>query len=235
LVWSDPTADLKLIIDGKRYYWVEVMEKYNPPALRILITSKDYSEKLSEYNPKKPDGPWWYSEEDRKHYWNNNYCIEFMIEENLFLADCGEVSFVDHHATFCNINYRTCLDKGLGKDRAASFLFSRLAAEDSDIEYFNLGEDRNGVIIPNRYLRSAYAWIVLTLTKDFTAIGSVSTGDDIADSLVRSIMLFFGIRDFERSKKLAQLFKNEAELRVTIAKTLSRTFKIPDYRSFEIY
>jgi len=41
--------DFSQLIEGKRFYWVEVMRKYRPKACRILITDEEYTGRLEEY------------------------------------------------------------------------------------------------------------------------------------------------------------------------------------------
>jgi hypothetical protein len=112
LDWSD-------ITDGRRFYWVGVMQ-YRPVACRILLTEEDRENELEPYDPSLRDGPWWRSARTARDYWNGEYCIEFMLEAEVPIADVTGLRFVKHHATRCSINYRTCPDCGHEAGRAAA-------------------------------------------------------------------------------------------------------------------
>ena len=88
--------DWEKLIENKRFYWVGAMQ-YTPRACRILITEKDRDEKLKPYLPAEGDGPWWADDEKDKHYWNGNYCLEFMLEDEIPLSSISELRFVRHH------------------------------------------------------------------------------------------------------------------------------------------
>src|SRR5579884_811025 len=45
------------LIRGKKTYWVEDVEKYSPPACRLLVTDEDRND-LEPYDPVLDDGPW---------------------------------------------------------------------------------------------------------------------------------------------------------------------------------
>lgn len=101
--------DWKTLIANKRYYWVESLA-YGVKACRILVTEEDRSDILEEYDPTRHDGPWWFDEKNDTHYWNGNYCLEIMIENDVDIDDCLTIDFVDHHRQFCNILPLHCED-----------------------------------------------------------------------------------------------------------------------------
>ncbi len=76
-----------MLIEGRRFYWVEAMTAYRPHAYRILITDRDlnHSRLLTPYDPYSDKGP--LRERDGVWYWNYDYTSEFMFEGDLDLAE----------------------------------------------------------------------------------------------------------------------------------------------------
>jgi len=99
------------LVEGKRAYWVGVM-RYSPTACRILITEKDRDGELLPYDPKTGNGPWWHDTNQDRHYWNGEYCLEFMFEDVIPLSDLTELRFVTHHPRRCSIDPNSCPDRG---------------------------------------------------------------------------------------------------------------------------
>jgi hypothetical protein len=115
--------DWEKLIENKRFYWIGAMQ-YTPRACRILITEKDRDEKLKPYLPGEGDGPWWANEENDKHYWNGDYCLEFMLEGEIPLSAISELRFVRHHQVRCSISPGSCPDRGHGRDHGAARLLA---------------------------------------------------------------------------------------------------------------
>lgn len=128
------------IIEDKNYYWVETIEKYSPPACRILITGQNYDSdpELIPYDPTDGDGPWWLDESENVHYRNGDICLEIMLEAELGLAACKEISFVKHHDEMCSVEATTCVDLGLGHQEAAARFLAGIISEDLDVRTLNL-------------------------------------------------------------------------------------------------
>lgn len=113
-------------------YWVEVGD-YQIKAPRILLTGKTYSASsgLLPYDPSKGNGPWWFDAASNTHYFNNDYCLELLIERELALADCDELDFVNHHADFCSLNRtspKSCLELGRRSTDAGRLFCASAAA-----------------------------------------------------------------------------------------------------------
>ncbi len=119
------------LIQDKRYYWVESIA-YGVPACRILITSNDYMEKLEEYDPTLKNGPWWYDLENGLHYWNGNYCLEIMLEQDLDIQESIGTDFVDHHPQYCSIGSARCATRGLQRDPAGALFVAALVGQGID-------------------------------------------------------------------------------------------------------
>lgn len=113
------------LIADRRYFWVESIA-YGIEACRILITANDWSDTLIPYDPTRGDGPWW-TDGQGNHYWNGQFCLEVMFEDDLPLETATGLSFVGHHPHFCNIDPATCGYRGFRADAAgAEFLATLL-------------------------------------------------------------------------------------------------------------
>jgi hypothetical protein len=123
--------DFKALIQNKKFYWVEAITQYKPPACRILITDIDRSNQLTPYDPTIRDGPWWHDISSDTHYYNGMYCLEFMIEDQVPIDDLEGISFVKHHGNFCSImrdHPYDCPQIGAGADSGgARFLITAAA------------------------------------------------------------------------------------------------------------
>ena len=94
------TFDWKALLQDMDAYWVESIP-YRPRALRILLTERDRSSKLEKYDPTDPSGPWWYDAKNDIHYWNGKFCLEIMVERDLYVRKAIEIDFVRHHPKQC--------------------------------------------------------------------------------------------------------------------------------------
>lgn len=116
LNWDD-------LVGSKRCYWVGVM-KYKPLACRILITDRNRDKNLKPYLCEQGDGPWWKDVKKNLHYWNGDYCLEFMLEDELSLSSVSRLRFVRHHEKRCSISPTSCPDRGHTGARAAARLLA---------------------------------------------------------------------------------------------------------------
>lgn len=119
------SLDWSSLAEGMKWYWVGVM-RYSPQACRILITDQDHPE-LLPYDPFKRDGPWWCSKKTGKHYWNGEYCLEFMLEDSISFSDVAKLEFVDHHRYQCSISAGSCPDRGHDASTGAARLLAGAA------------------------------------------------------------------------------------------------------------
>lgn len=108
------------LIAGKKTYWLETIP-YKPTACRILITDHDYSAHFRAYDPRTDLGPW--IVEDGQHYYNGNFCIEFVVESDVALESVTNIDFVDHPKNQCCLRDVVCEEKGYpAADGGAIFL-----------------------------------------------------------------------------------------------------------------
>ncbi len=96
---------LNTILQDASVYWVDSITRYNPPAIRYLVSSQDRALHggLTKVDLTQKTGPWWHDTATDTHYYNGTYCLEIMVERELTLADCTAVDFVTHHESFCSV------------------------------------------------------------------------------------------------------------------------------------
>jgi len=87
--------DWKTIARDRNIYWVEA-RRYNNPAYRFLITSRDLSgdKRLQSYDPETDIGP--LRKKRGVWYWNRKCTSEFMVDQDISLSDVVSFDFVSH-------------------------------------------------------------------------------------------------------------------------------------------
>ena len=96
------------IIRDNKVYWVEAITKYRPSAYRFLITDRDLSNStlVQSYDPTRAEGPLRLRGEE--WYWSGKYTSEFMLDANLPLRRCVEISAIKHRADLCRLHRPRC-------------------------------------------------------------------------------------------------------------------------------
>ncbi len=195
------------IIQGKRFYWVEVMD-YSPKACRILITDIDYDSDpaLTPYDPAAGDGPWWREGPDGIHYRNGNICLEFMLEFELSVSACKSINCVKHHNQYCCIDASSCTDLGLGHQEAAARFLAGLIGEDTDISKANFDEGS---------IKGGWWWLAASWPKK-GYMGDVGKGDVNSPALARAVASAYYRQRDDDFLKLAGLFYNKNSLQSSV-------------------
>lgn len=115
---------------GRRFYWVEAMDKYSPPAYRILMTDRDLSssKRVTSYDPKTDGGP--LKEQNGEWFWNTKCTSEFMIDRNLDLSECSGFEFITHNPNYCRLNGQSCPDRAQHTQVTAGRLLAFILGND---------------------------------------------------------------------------------------------------------
>lgn len=214
--------DFAELVQGKRYYWVEAIDEYKPHALRILITDKIHDE-LSPYDPKLKDGPWWFDTSSEFHYYNGDYCLEFMFEEDISLGKLKGFEFVDHHRTLCSVqrySSQECTEKLLDGAHGGAVFLARAVAVKSDFARLRGRFERsNGR--PNDDLDRAFFTYLRPFSRPENFTGSIAEDDERAEAVARAAMgaYAFGFRD--EAKSLAHLFRADRDFERVTARMMS--------------
>ncbi|MDR3480939.1 MAG: hypothetical protein P4L91_09525 [Burkholderiaceae bacterium] len=230
--------DFFKISQGKNFYWVEVID-YSPHACRILITDKSHDGQLQRYDPLKGNGPWWYDERSNKHFFNGDFCLEFMIEAPVELSKLTSFSFVDHHGGMCSAhknNIGACDQLGLSASAGGALFFARAIATGVDLSglaTFLVKPDGKAGI----YLQAAYEHLLYKAYRPppgFQFSGSLDEwSSDILLTHARSFIAAYAYGRQDDAKHYHGLFKSEYVFRDAIAAVVAESLKINWRRLFE--
>lgn len=217
------------LIKDKKFYSVEVMEDYNPPACRILISDKDFSdhEILKPYDPRKQyDGPWHIDEKDQ-NFKHESYNIEFMFDGEISIGKASRIDFVDHHQSLCNIfDSGACPDVTMKGGEAKRLFISYLIASNIKLKNLHIHiTDTNWSI-----------WQITTIFKAILEILFQNSQysennifpDDSKLQLCRSIIEQIGKKDNDAAINLSQIFSSKEDLSSTIKKLFAEYFEIEE-------
>lgn len=217
--------DWNELIQGKQFYWVEVMH-YSIVAYRILITDREPVLDLDRYRPEKDKGPLQYDAENNAWYCNGDFTGEFMFDGDLWLAECKTVDFVNHHDRTCKKDGPTCKDFELVSHHAGAGLLSRLIGQNvihkkNSLRRLFLNEKEEAL---HSDAETAWGNILRSFGRIKTS-GKLTHESEAASPLVAALLDRYGTgRDF---KKLGSLFRNTEELELALRKRVASAFAIP--------
>ncbi len=218
--------DWSRLTDGKRLYWVGVMD-YRPPACRILITDQNRDGQLLPYRPADGDGPWWHDESHDIHFWNGRYCLELMLESTIPLDTVSSLKFVQHHPQRCSVDPSACPDRGDDAGRGAARLLAGACAHrllDRQPSLWLNDDER-----PNKALKRAWGELSFRLTKGIRDWhGAVTRDDSAAAALARSVLASIGDRRKMDRRELVSLFRTADDVIEACAALIERGLDLPD-------
>lgn len=221
------------LVVNKKYYWVEAMTGYTPTACRILVTSEDRSNTLTPYDPAAGDGPWWFDGKD--HYYNSNYCLEFMFESELKLSDLDDFNFVKHHSSFCSRSRdvgNRCPERGKEAGPAGAKFFAMAAARRLDLsEIHPFFTEENGRISSAVDTALNCTLRPLSKMKDADFLGLLKKNADAKLAVARSLLNASAFSRGDEVRSLAGLYRSEDEALDFVATVLSETLGIEDEHS----
>lgn len=197
------------LIEGKKFYWVEAVA-YKIQACRILITDINRKSQLEPYDPASKAGPWWFDTANNIHYFNNNYCLEFMFEAPVELDLLKKLDFVEHHSSYCSINRYSpnrCRELGLNSSRGGALFLTRAAVAKVNLSGFSKHFIRdNGK--PNNILEFAFLEFVSQVSLNTKFSGTLTEDSESSIAVMRAIMSAFTFSSKKEAKFLSALFKN---------------------------
>lgn len=217
------------LVRDRKYYWVESVP-HSPPGGRILVTSKDYTSELEEYDPTLGDGPWWYDVANDRHYWNGNFCLEIMIEDDLTVAESGEVDFVNHHPNGCSVDWRTCTTRGLKRAEASARFLAALVAQGIDAAALKFTQDELGSTLPTSTLQDAWS----KLGADLSKVGGATHHGQAVSRPTSLVIARAILASYAQSRQvdighLAGLFRSTDSMIQTCAEVIASHFQIDDW------
>lgn len=220
------------LIEGKRYYWVESIA-YKISACRILITDIDRDSQLEPYDPTLKNGPWWFDSANNQHYFNNNHCLEFMIEAPITLEHLCNFDFVDHHSSYCSVhrkNPKKCFELGLNSSKGGALFITRAAVAGTDLSPISEYLVReNGK--PTNSLEFAFNDFALRISRKVKFSGELTQDSEHSIAVARAIMSAFTFGSTEEAKLLCSMFQDEDSFAAAVAMVIAETVGLPDWAS----
>jgi hypothetical protein len=218
--------DWKKLIDGKQFYWVEAMTKYNPPAFRILITEEPQPN-LQKYDAESKDGPVYYHSKNDKWYRNGKFTSEFLFDSNLSLNECTRVVFDDHHTSYCRKTGPQCAYIGKPAAEAGAELVARLVGHNHRrfLKLFLDGDSDPKCL--NITAASAYLHLRKSFKVRANTAGTLRHDHPAAPVLISAISDHYGFNRPKGAAHLCDLFENTAELRAALVGRLTGAFGVP--------
>jgi hypothetical protein len=214
--WTD-------LIEERHAYWVEAVTRYSPHACRILLTRKEYD--LAPYDPTQRDGPWWQSTKTGRHYYNNEYTLEILIDEHLTLTGATRLGFVSHHENYCSNKRRDCPERGMNNITASGRFLSRLITEDLTSAAAPLLTTGNE---PTTELHFAWQRLARAITGEYHPEGRITTNNKTAPALARAIISAHARGDNNDVTQLRAFFKTKEDLTKTAQSCIERAFGLPE-------
>lgn len=212
-------------IEGINYYWVEVMKKYTPIAVRFLITTKTYSY-LTPYDPTADDGPWKVSPEGR-HYRKKNINIEFMFEDDLPISKCRYIRQFKHHDKYCNILKSDCAERGKSELKAGKEFYSSIIAHNVPIVPRHFRESEKGRFIPRHYFYQGMGPLFSGAEKKKEVMsGKITYASPASDSLVRASLNALATGNTKDYEEILGLFSSYKDYEQKLEEIIIDYFKV---------
>lgn len=220
------TFDWPLLVEGKRYYWVESIA-YGIEACRILVTDSDYDALLERYDPAVGDGPWMLAP-GGEHYWNGSYCLEIMVEGDLDLNRATEVDFVTHHAKRCSIDPDACPQRGWSESRGGGAFVGDVVSRRQTLDLPGLTRDVNGVRV---ITSGAYGAIMMLVGRarrlQPASCRSLLTSDPSAPAVARALLGAVSRGHESDAVDLASMFADTDALVGSVEDVLATALGLP--------
>jgi len=230
------TYDWRSLIEDKKSYWVESVA-YKIRACRILITDMDRGSELDLYDPCIPNGPWWHDKANVQHYFNMDYCLEFMFEEDLIVNKHTRLDFVNHNDRYCSIhrnNPSNCKDLGRSAYHAQDIFLASVVAQSIRLKGMRLTKKEGDDTVPDLSLTTAFSslWLYLSeaVKRRGSCGGSVTTDDKLAIPLARAVLNAYAYKHNE-IYSLSSLFKSKEDLMYSCAKVTAKNFRLSNWES----
>lgn len=220
--------DWKALTEWNEAYRVEI-QRYRPPAFRILLASLGSSHDLPPYKAAEGIGPWLWDSDEDKHYWNGQICLEIMYESSISLNLCREIRFCTHHKDRCCINRRgTCTERGFDGSRGGAWFVAGLMARGlSSFSNLLTSTDDNGIKIPSSALIQAWSglWPLLR-DKSVSYSGKFTQDSPAAPVVARAIISALVRGDVNDKRMFSRQFSSESEMMAACRKAVEQHFSV---------
>lgn len=216
--WAD-------IINNKKFYWVEAIHKYRPPAYRILITDLDYSSQgLLLYDPIAEDGPIYFDEMHDTWYRNGKYTGEFLIDRDLDLNESISIEFVSHNKTRCKKYGPNCkFLKSTPSEIGARFISSIVVRDIQSSRRLLEVIENEDVIDLNSSTTMAVNHLLMKLcNNNETSTDEIISLEDKA--IAKAILYAYSIDDNNQANILADILRRSCSVKTALIRVLEEYF-----------
>jgi hypothetical protein len=219
--WAD-------LVAGQKIYWVEAIEKYRPPAYRLLLSKRDFRPGLvTPYDPAKDEGPLRFK--DGKYYWNGAYTSEFMIADDLSLDRCTGLKFVQHNEKYCRLFGSACEDRQNQPTlhRTGGRLLSFILGHGLDVldEHLKLAEGER----PFTNLDIGYEGLEKGLQSQVQFGGPIKR-EGWCQAIVRGSLALYGTDQVDQAHELLALISSEQNFTKALTEVVRTHFNEPAWQ-----
>ena len=200
------------LVEQNKFFWVEGVDYFSPPVYRILVTEKEKPlGKLRPYEPTRRTGPLYYDSGKDVWYRNGKFNGEFLIDSDLALEDCTQVTFVDHHETICK--RKSCVHLGQkGKVAGARLLAMLIGARVRNGRNLFLQRGETPKVL-HYSTESALSHLIEKIMRHPNSRGLIESKSPVAPYLATALFARAGNRGEKGLTSLCGLFVNQRELR----------------------
>ena len=224
--------DWTKIIENRQVYWVEAMTSYRPHAYRFLLTDRDMSgsKYVVPYDPEKDKGP--LRKREDKWYRNGEYTSEFMLEDDVSLGDCTNMSTISHHEYSCALNGQGCPYKGKNLyEMAGRVLAFLLASNLHTVDHALFKNKEDGTKSSTFAIRSE----VMGIWGALSGYGKERFSDGLKNpasgqSVLRGALALYGAEQVQAAKDLTSLLHSPEDLEQALTEIIEEHFDIDDYQ-----
>lgn len=222
--------DWEAIAKDRKVYWVEVMTRYNPHAYRFLLTDRDMSRSpyVVKYDPTKEKGP--LRLRDGKWYRHKNYTSEFMIEADISLDKCKELTFIPHNERYCQPNGSSCkYRRDHPVQTAARILAFFLGYDVQGADHLFLAEDQDGTTTLSFHTEQGVngVWRALANRKRYFRGGIKKCRSRKA--ILRGALALYGAERDGEAKKLIALLHSQGVFEKALRKIIEEKYGLTGY------
>lgn len=211
--------DWTKIIENRQVYWVEAMTNYHPDAYRFLLTDRNMSgsKDVVPYDPEKDKGP--LRKREDEWYWNGQYTSEFMLEDDVSLSDCTNISTISHNRDSCALNGQGCKYKGTNLYKMAGRVLAFLLSS-------NLHTVDHALEIQSEVMG---IWGALGgRHKEHFCDGLKNPAS--GQSVLRGALALYGAEQVQAAKDLTSLLHDQEDLKKALNEIIEEHFGIDGYQ-----
>ncbi len=209
------------LVHEKKLFWVEGIDYYNPPVYRILATDKATPfGKLRAYDPTRRTGPLYYDTGKDTWYRNGAFNGEFLIDSDLDLEDCTQVTFVDHHERICK--RKGCVHVGQkGKVAGAQLLAMLIGSRVRNGRNLFLQRGKRPKVLHDS-TESALSHLIRKIMRHPKRRGLIKSKSPVGQYLATALFARAGTGGEKGLTRLCGLFVNEHHLRAALLTRVAR-------------